>query len=103
DGGQSNFALPLHPLARIIGQPKIKYPVQMRYAGIIGTVEIAVSVEETGAVTQAKTLKASMSEFIPAAEKFARSCTFIPRVIDGKAAGFECIVAVKFALKDQQP
>ncbi len=97
---ETTFGLPLNQSPKISARPEGKYPVRMRYAAISGEVAVAVSVSPDGTVIDAKALRATQTEFIDEAVKFARGCRFAINAQE-KGRAFECTVAVVFELKDE--
>ncbi|MBL9202101.1 MAG: TonB family protein [Opitutaceae bacterium] len=100
-GRDSVFGLPMNDRPVIAHQPMTwKYPIMMRYSGIVGEVMVAIDIAKDGTVTNAKSLRASQPEFVETAVAYARECRFSLTEIDGNANRYEGTLAVLFTLSE---
>jgi TonB family protein len=89
-----------HPqeMPRVKKRVDPQYPFLLKKAGVEGEVDIKVVVSEQGTVDKAELIKASNTDFVPAAMEAAKLWEFIPAEKDGKPIRAEVIIPFKFTM-----
>ena len=75
-----------------------EFPLELRSAGITGTVKVRCAIDERGNVQEMKVASASNDAFIKPALQALKLWQFKPALRDGVPVAMEIIVPIRFAL-----
>ena len=96
----ATFGLPLAKAAKSLKHPKGHYPASMVVSGFAGEALVAVVVEPSGAVSDARVIRVTQKEFEAPALKLARQCEITIEREDG-VGPVEALLEIVYSIADE--